>query len=155
MSDRERETSEVRPEEPGKTENFWSRNVRTVTFLVCIAVFLALFGPVSVFTIRRVAGSENRGKNMTAEEAIRLSQSAGSVTFEKLREYRGRYNETESVEVYYIDFESYQILATKSKKNDTLTVIIEDYDSRERADLLRDDLRAFFEEAARKRGNAT
>ena len=35
----------------GKTENFFTRNVKLITFLICLGVFLAFFGPITVFTI--------------------------------------------------------------------------------------------------------
>jgi hypothetical protein len=37
----------------GKTETFVTRNVKLITFLVCLAVFLAFFGPWSVIRIVR------------------------------------------------------------------------------------------------------
>ncbi len=37
----------------GQTETFFSRNVRLITFLICIAIFLGVFGPLSVFHIKR------------------------------------------------------------------------------------------------------
>jgi hypothetical protein len=35
----------------GKTETFGTRNVKLITFLVCLGVFLAFFGPWSVMRI--------------------------------------------------------------------------------------------------------
>ena len=41
------------PDTTGKTETFFTRNVKLITFLICIAVFLGIFGPLSVFHIYR------------------------------------------------------------------------------------------------------
>ena len=37
----------------GETETFLTRNVKLITFLVCLAVFLVFFGPWSVMRIRQ------------------------------------------------------------------------------------------------------
>ena len=37
----------------GETETFVTRNVKLITFLVCLAVFLTFFGPWSVIRIRQ------------------------------------------------------------------------------------------------------
>ncbi|MBQ8212880.1 MAG: hypothetical protein IJZ80_02630 [Clostridia bacterium] len=39
--------------ETAKTENFFTRNVKLITFLVTVGVFLAVFGPISCW--RRVS----------------------------------------------------------------------------------------------------
>ena len=130
-----------------QTETFLTRNVRLITFLVCIALFLAFCGPISVFTISRLVKerSSHRGTVvMTAEECVRLSKQPEKVTFADLRRYVGRYSQTESVENYYVEFGDYLLLATRNKTTDALTVIVENFTTRERVDLFEGDVRAFF-----------
>ena len=88
-----------RPKEqrPGKTENFGTRNIRLITFLVVLGIFLAVAGPISVFQIKRwVENRETGGKTMTAEELIALTESGEPLTFEAFRAYSGRYSKTSS-----------------------------------------------------------
>ncbi len=48
---RENEKREESAMTVGKTETFIGRNVKLVTFLVCLGLFLALFGPWSIWRI--------------------------------------------------------------------------------------------------------
>ena len=60
----------------GETETFVTRNVKLITFLVCLAVFLTFFGPWSVIRIKQWVEQQE------LEEAI--AQTA--LTYEELRE---------------------------------------------------------------------
>ena len=129
------------------TETFFTRNIRLITFLVCVGLFLAFCGPVSVFTVSRMIRERTDGKNtvpMTVEECIRLSELPEKVDFSDLRGYTGRYSQTNSVENYYIEFGEYLLLATRNKTTGEMTVIVENLTNRERINLYKDDARAFF-----------
>ena len=66
----------------GQTETFWTRNVRLLTFLICVAVFLVAFGPYSVFRISScIAENRLEGEEMTVMDVWDLAQ---------IREIRGR-----------------------------------------------------------------
>lgn len=155
MSEGNRKSEENLPETAGKTESFFSRNVRLITFLICIAIFLAFFGPVSVFTIGKIIEKRaDRKQAMTVEETLKLAQSPGTVTFDLLRKYDGKYHETETVEVYYIGFGNYLILATKNKNSGALTVLLENLDNGIRIDFLKDDVQAFYDGIVPEEENA-
>lgn len=142
----EKKTAEQTPETVGKTETFFSRNVRAVTFLIVLGLFLAFFGPFSVFTIgRMIERRVNRKNTLTVEETLKLAENPSAITFERLRKYNGRYNETDTVEVYYIEFDHYLILATRNKTTGALTALIENLDNGVRINLQKDDVRAFFD----------
>lgn len=53
-SNRSQKPDQWSPEEDtaGETETFLTRNVKLITFLVCLAIFLVFFGPWSVMRIR-------------------------------------------------------------------------------------------------------
>ena len=51
--------SDSREESPGR-EGFVQSHIRLITFIVCIGVFLALFGPWSYFKIKDIIESSNR-----------------------------------------------------------------------------------------------
>ncbi len=149
--EQERRAEEQLVQSAGQTETFWTRNVRAITFLICIAVFLAFFGPVSVFTVSRLIRSRTDGRNkpiMTVSECVRLAEDPTAVTFEILSGYRGRKSETDSVENYYIEFGDYLMLATRNKTTKEVLVILENFDTRERIDFLKDDVQSFFERTA-------
>ena len=134
------------PEAAGKTESFFTRNVRVITFLICIAVFLAFFGPVSVFTVGKIIEKRtNQKQAMTVEESLKLAENPDEVTFDLLRRYEGRFNETETMQVYYIEFDCYLILAAQNKEKGILSVFLENLDSGVRINFLKDDVRAFFD----------
>lgn len=146
MKPEEQRSETILPDSAGKTETFFTRNVRLITFLTCIAIFLAFFGPVSVFTIGKlIERRADQKKPMTVEETLKLAENPAAVTFDLLRKYDGRYNETETVEAYYMDFEKYLILAIRNKTTGKLTVFLENLDSGVRINLLTDDVRAFFD----------
>ena len=56
------------PEEQtaGKTENFVTANVKLITFLVCLAVFLVFLGPISIWQISEWV---NTARQETLEES--------------------------------------------------------------------------------------
>ena len=69
----------------GKTETFFSANVKLITFLVTIAVLLALIGPWSVFQIKRwiEANQEEQQQEvlMSAEQLDRIVARGENLTW--------------------------------------------------------------------------
>ena len=87
----------------GKTETFFTRNVRLITFLICIAVFFALFGPISVFQIHRYI-QENRvdpRPRMTVEEVSDVADRANNLRMSEFDKYAGTLEEGEMGDVQY------------------------------------------------------
>ena len=106
---------------PGKTENFGTRNIRLITFLVVLGIFLAVAGPISIFQIKRwIEKQETSGKDMTAEELIRLTESGEPLTYAVFREYSGRYSENDSQKSFVIDFDHYTVRIVADPETDTL-----------------------------------
>ena len=106
---------------PGKTENFGTRNIRLITFLVVMGIFLAVAGPISVFRIKKWLDSrETRGKDMTAEELIRLTESGEPLSYAIFREYSGRYSESDSQKSFVIDFDHYTVRIVADPETDVL-----------------------------------
>ncbi|MBQ8311189.1 MAG: hypothetical protein IJX80_09290 [Clostridia bacterium] len=74
----------------GKTENFFTRNVKLITFLICIAVFLGIFGPLSVFHIYQyyVEMQEDAAYvDMTVEDLRALAKRAETLTEKDFERY--------------------------------------------------------------------
>lgn len=79
-----------RPDTVGKTETFFTRHVRLITFLICLAVFLVFFGPISVFTIRSWIEEKNDTRiPMTEEDLLALSQLDRKLYFSDISRFRG------------------------------------------------------------------
>ena len=69
----------------GKTESFFTRNVKLITFLICIAVFLGIFGPLSVFHIYQyyVEVQEDASYVDMTEDDLRALAKRANVLTEK------------------------------------------------------------------------
>ena len=71
------------PDTAGKTETFFTRNVKLITFLICIAVFLGIFGPLSVFHIYRYYTEMQEDASyvdMTVDDLRALAKRADTLT---------------------------------------------------------------------------
>lgn len=67
----------------GKTESFFTRNVKLITFLICIAVFLGIFGPLSVFHIYQYyveMQEDGAYVDMTEDDLRALAKRADALT---------------------------------------------------------------------------
>ena len=64
-----------KPDTAGKTENFFTNHVKLITFLICLGVFLAIFGPISVFRIRDYIEEKRAIANaMTVQDILELAE---------------------------------------------------------------------------------
>ncbi len=74
-----------KPDTAGQTETFFSANVKLITFLVTIAVLLALIGPWSVFQIKKwIDANEQEDQQevlMTAEQLDRVVARGTELTW--------------------------------------------------------------------------
>ena len=93
---------EIEIDTVGKTETFWTRNVKLLTFLICIFAFLALFGPISVFRIADYIEEQNAGEEMTVEELLALAELHETLTMRAFEDYEKQVSEAESFLFYYI-----------------------------------------------------
>lgn len=133
---------------PGKTETFGTRNIRLITFLVVMGIFLAVAGPVSIFQIKRwIDHRETSGKEMTAEELLHLTESGKPLTFAEFREYSGRYSKSKSQQSFVIDFDHYTIRIVADPETDAM-ILCKLYDLKiendSGIDLLRESPRAYL-----------
>ncbi len=92
----------------GKTENFFTRNVRLITFLCCLAVFLTFFGPISIFYIDDYIESleQDTRRDMTLEDLRSVSDAGRTLNMRALEQFKGEKSEngegTESTVTYNI-----------------------------------------------------
>ena len=140
----EQNQAALREETP---EGFASRNVKVITFVVCLAIFLILFGPVNIFWLQKQkqAGEVN-GAVMTEADAIRLSSLGKNLRLEDLRQFEGTLNESDSVTIYTVLFDDYVLMAMAPAGDEQIDVCtLTHIDTEEQVDLMTGDVRAFFE----------
>lgn len=73
---KEEREERMQAEETGRTENFFSRNVKLITFLVTLGVFLGVFGPLLVLEARQYTTTvkDDTRPEMTLSDMIVLSE---------------------------------------------------------------------------------
>ena len=145
----------------GKTENFLSRNVKLITFLICLGVFLAFFGPLTIFKI--IAYIEEKRDTrpvMSEEELITLSELDRDLYYSDIKGFKGTEDiktitvsdggggtEVKEVEIYYYFDVGENYTALAIAEIDTEKIIyfqISNVKNQWRADVLKDDIRSFL-----------
>lgn len=140
---KERQTEDT----AGKTENFATRNVKLITFLVCIAIFLALFGPLSVFRIREMILEKRALEGqIPLETVVALSELDRDIYLSDLEKYTGERKENSYSAQYYMDIgEEYLLLANAEKPSGKVVYLtLLHFKSGEEIDVLTGDVRAFL-----------
>ena len=140
-------TGREKPDTKGKTENFFSRNVRLITFLCCITVFLAIFGPIAVLEARDYLTRDyDTRPQMTLKDVIELSDLKDKLTASHIEKYACDKNQEKDGCYYYIDIEPhYQVLAVSDKNTGKLLYCqLADFETGETVDVLTEDVRAFL-----------
>lgn len=142
------------PEEPSKDaiaeekpESFASRHVKVITFIVCMAVFFVLCGPVNVFWLwQRKHDGYVDGIPMTQADLIRLSEQENLRTIADLQKYEGQRSDGENRIFYTIEFDHYILLCIGDKNTmQVLTCSLEDTETEDQVDVLTGNVRAFFD----------
>lgn len=147
----------------GKTETFFTRNVKLITFLICLGVFLALFGPISVFTVKKyLAEKEDTRPIMSEAELVALSELGRDLYFSDIKGYKGtkdintqeyKVNVADGTEIrereteiwYYINIgENYSGLAIADIQTEKIIYFqVSNRKTQWKADVLTDDIRSF------------
>ena len=142
-------TGREKPDTKGKTENFFSRNVRLITFLCCIAVFLVIFGPIAVLEARDYLTAEHDTRpQMTLNDVIGLSDWKGNISASQIKKFACDEQDKDDVIYYYIDIEPYYMLLSVADKNTGKLIYCElsNLDTGKTVDVLKEDVRAFLQE---------
>lgn len=134
-----------------RTETFASRNVKLITFLVCMALFFVFFGPVSFFRVRSCMESRSAQElpELTCDDVIGLTEDRSRLTMQVLRRFRGEYNPGDKGNTFTAYFEHYILLAFEDPATGTLTYCsVVDRNSDGKLDLTdkNSDAAAFFAE---------
>ena len=130
-----------------KKENFFSANVRLITFLITVAVFLGLFLLLEIPNIKDYWRQYTDMRDtMTIQRLVVLSEQ-DAISERQIKEYRSKTNDDEYETWYYFDIEPhYQVIAVVDKNTDLVIYCnLLNEKTGERIDVLKDDLRAYIE----------
>ena len=135
-----------------KTESFFSRHVKLITFLATLGVFLAIFGPIFVLEAKDYFGANaDTRPHMKLYDLILLSEQEGDISLKQLTKYACMEttsgDKTTTVVKLEVDDGRYMVIATAD--NNTGKVIacqVLDNETNVQLDVLKDDLRAHFEQ---------
>ena len=136
-----------------KTENFFTRNVRLITFLVTLGVFLALFLPIAIPKVREYWGQEvDTRDKLTLQRLVTLSEQKDGIALRQLTEYQCEEQEKDFEIWCYIDVEPcYQVLAVADKKTRLVVYCtLLNVDTGESVDVLTEDIRAYVNGISQK-----
>ncbi|HBF15626.1 MAG TPA: hypothetical protein DDW30_08125 [Clostridiales bacterium] len=126
-------------EGPTKPEGFAGRNVKVITFAVCMVVFFAFFGPLSFFRIRDCAEKKNAEKlpELTVDDVIAFCEDNRLLTMSRLRRYRGVYKAADKGNTFTAEFSHYILLAFEDPATGKMTFCeVTDLQTEDRLDLL-------------------
>ena len=130
----------------GKTENFFTRNVRLITFLITLGVLLVILGPVAVLEAKNyfVPDYDSRPQ-MTKADVIRLSEM-NYIPESAIREFASVEDDHDYEIYYYIDIEpSYKLLAIADKKSGMLIYCqLSNLNTGNSVNVLEEDVESFF-----------
>ena len=130
----------------GKTENFFTRNVRLITFLITLGVLLVILGPIAVLEAKNyfVPDYDSRPQ-MTKADVIRISQM-NYIPEKAIREFASVEDEHDYEVYYYIDIEpNYKLLAIADKKSGMLIYCqLSNLGTGESVNVLEEDVEKFF-----------
>lgn len=140
--------SDIPSQKPRKTENFFSRNVKLITFLITVGVFLAVFGPIMMLEAKDYFGQENDGRpQMTAYDLTLLSEQ-GAINLNRLTKYACEESEPDGQNfvMIQIDIEPcYKLFASASKGTGAVEYCkILNLETNEEIDVLTTDMRVYF-----------
>lgn len=130
-----------------KPEGFASRNVKVITFAVCIAVFLLLFGPVNIFYLSRMSHVEKVGSaKMTESDIRRLSALGEKLTMSDLKRFEGSFSENDRSAIYTVQFDHYLLYAVEDTETGRIVVcLLTDASTEESVNVLSGDVSAFLD----------
>ncbi len=128
--------------ESGKTETFWTRHVRTITFLITLGVFLLIFTPIAILKAQEYGWFDTRPE-MTLSDVIKLSEQNGYVREEQISKFQSEMTKGNSSTTYVIEIAPYyQFYAIVNNQTKLLTYCsLSDLENDIEIDVLTEDVR--------------
>ena len=132
-----------------KTENFFSRNTKTITFIITISVFLIIFIPIATLEATNYFSDDYDGRpQMTVNDVIQLSDQRSTLAEKHFKQYAGVTTESEYEVHYKIMIDPYYFLYAVIEKQTGKVqyCTLSNLDTGHEVDVLTGDVRAFFME---------
>lgn len=131
-----------------KTETFFTRHARLLTFLTCIAVFLLLFWPIAMPEMRTLSHEGDRRPQMTQNDVLNVAKLGSRFTESQASKYLGNKMVTDYENYYYIDVEPhFQMLAVYDKDTKVLLFCqLFNEKTGEKIDVLKGNVAAFMQQ---------
>ena len=139
----------------GKTENFATRNVKLITFLVCLAVFLVFLGPLSVWRISEMVNDKQEADQVAAQmplgALLAVADKGADASWKDFRAYTKdeSINDKDGYVGWTLQIQNepfYVIVGGYGTKVPPQTIRVYSLITGESVDLFRDDVRAFVEQ---------
>ena len=131
-----------------KTENFVTRHVKLITFLICIGVFLAAFLPIAMLERRELYDPDtDKRPRMTVADVIRFSEQE-VITKSQIEAYASHKQTLDHEYSYIIEIEPhYRALIYVDKNTGTVVYFtVSNGETDQTADVMTQDMKAFFEQ---------
>ena len=128
-------------------EGFASKHAKTITFVVMLALFLVLFGPISVFTIyRSLTGvREYDGEVMTEEDLVALGNLGVDFRASYIRGYERSESKNDGRRTYIIKMERYILNVVEDEETgEVIVCLLTDRDSGDCVDIRAVDVEEFL-----------
>ena len=135
-----------RSQRPQKTETFFTRHVRLITFLVCITLFLLAFWPIAMPQIRSFYHKGDLRPPMSENDVIQVSRIGYQLREAQIAQYISNKVDMGYSNYYYVDVEGeYELLAGFAKDTGLLIFChLSNRETDEKIDVLKGDVQAFF-----------
>ena len=137
----------VMPEPEETPESFASKNAKTITFVVVLVLLLALFGPISVFTIyRQLTGvREHEGDVMTEADLVELGTLGDNFRVAHIRRFERSESKSDGHRTYIIKMEKYILNVVEDEETgEVIVCLLTERDSGDSIDIRLEDVEAFL-----------
>ena len=130
----------------GKTENFFTRHVKLITFLVTVGLFLVIVGPILIFGVTHDWMKPHELPEMTVEDVITLSEQNTSLKLSQFTCFEGEMQEWGFGDYYVIEIDARYTLVCGADPQTQVVFYCELKDSvtEQQLDVLNEDMRAYF-----------
>ena len=130
----------------GKTENFFTRHVKLITFLVTVGLFLVIVGPILLFGVTQDWMEPPELPKMTVEDVILLSEQNTVLKLSQFTCYEGEMQEWSFGDYYVIEIGSrYTLVCGADPKTQVVFYCeLKDSETEQQLDVLSEDMRAYF-----------
>ena len=130
----------------GKTENFFTRHVKLITFLTTVGLFLLVVGPILLFGVSQDWGESGDLPPMTVEDVIAISEQTTNLKLSQFTRFDGEMQEWSFGDYYVIEIGSrYTLICGADPKTEIVFYCeLKDSVTERQLDVMNEDMRAYF-----------